>query len=370
MGGNARSLERIADDVHRLDRASIIGIGDLLLEAKASCEHGESGQWLKQEFEWSNDTAERFMAVARLATRYRQLRELQLSRTTLYALLKKDEKDSPTIVDELAKHATQSRLKASDAVAVMAIGRARGIFGDYPEATLKALDRILSARHAGWLARSRHGRARAAAAADHQGGQETARRRSPRRRGGALRPARQPARAAGHCAPPPGGRDHGAGRAPRPGSATAVGGGAAAHRGAGAPNLFDARARWGRPRQRPRRDPCPVPAAAPPLLPSAASPAPPAPPPPAAAAAAPPPAPVVAAPVSSPPSLAPELLVALRTILQHARRPLPTVVGGLSGPDLIEVARYVEGLHQVLCGGDQVKRAADRAEARARTPSA
>jgi hypothetical protein len=43
---NVRFLCTIADDIHKLERKSITDIGDLLLEAKAQCEHGQWLDWL------------------------------------------------------------------------------------------------------------------------------------------------------------------------------------------------------------------------------------------------------------------------------------------------------------------------------------
>jgi hypothetical protein len=49
------------------------------------------------------------------------------------------EEDLPEIVEELAKHATESRLAPRDAKRVIKIGIGRHRFGDYPEATLVQL---------------------------------------------------------------------------------------------------------------------------------------------------------------------------------------------------------------------------------------
>src|SRR3954451_3562042 len=83
---NERSLDTIADSIHRAERTNVIDIGDLLLEAKAQCEHGQWLAWLSAEFTWSEDTAARYMKVATLAARFRSLRNLNLAVTTLYEL--------------------------------------------------------------------------------------------------------------------------------------------------------------------------------------------------------------------------------------------------------------------------------------------
>ncbi|MBA3673953.1 MAG: DUF3102 domain-containing protein [Chitinophagaceae bacterium] len=43
----------------------IIEIGKSLVEVKAQLPHGAFGNWLKSEFDWSEDTAERFMNVSK-----------------------------------------------------------------------------------------------------------------------------------------------------------------------------------------------------------------------------------------------------------------------------------------------------------------
>ena len=61
---NVRPLDTIAVDIHQLERGNIIDLGDLLLEAKSQCVHGDWLKWLTCEFDWSVDTAERYMGVA------------------------------------------------------------------------------------------------------------------------------------------------------------------------------------------------------------------------------------------------------------------------------------------------------------------
>lgn len=49
----------------RLSTQTIIEIGCKLIEVKARLKHGQFGDWLKLEFDWSEPTAQRFMRVAR-----------------------------------------------------------------------------------------------------------------------------------------------------------------------------------------------------------------------------------------------------------------------------------------------------------------
>ena len=123
---NRRSLEAIAAEVRGLQRTNVFAIGDLLIEARESCDHGEWLPWLQEEFNWSADTAERYMKVARLGTKYRNLRNLHLGKTTFYALTKEeDEKELPAIIEALAKVATSQQLRPAEAEEVIKRARMR-----------------------------------------------------------------------------------------------------------------------------------------------------------------------------------------------------------------------------------------------------
>jgi hypothetical protein len=95
-----RSLLTIVDEIRetfRSDNSNIIRRGDLLIEAKAQVEHGEWLPWLKSYFDMSEDTAERLMSVARLADKFRILRNMDLShlpKGVLYALASEDYSDA------------------------------------------------------------------------------------------------------------------------------------------------------------------------------------------------------------------------------------------------------------------------------------
>jgi hypothetical protein len=136
---NVRSLDTIAVNINQLARGNIIDIGDLLLEAKSQCERGDWLNWLHGEFDWSVDTAERYMGVAALNAKFRSLRNLKIAATTLYALVYQEQDDLPAIIGELAKHASKTRLSPRDARRVIKIGIGRRQYGDRPDATLVQL---------------------------------------------------------------------------------------------------------------------------------------------------------------------------------------------------------------------------------------
>ena len=146
---NVRSLDTIAVNINQLERGNIIDIGDLLLEAKSQCERGDWLKWLTCEFDWSVDTAERYMGVAALNAKFRSLRNLKLAATTLYELVDYEgEEDLPAIIEELAKHASKTRLSPRDARRVIKIGIGRRQYGDHPDATLVQLAELNGWSHA------------------------------------------------------------------------------------------------------------------------------------------------------------------------------------------------------------------------------
>jgi hypothetical protein len=139
---NRRSLDEIASEIHKRQRDDVFAVGDLLLEAKDGCEHGEFLEWLYEEFEYSEDSAERYMKVARLGTKFRSLRNLKLPKVTLYVLADLDKKEPdalPAIIKALEKEATKKRLKPAEAEDVIELARLRNQHGDLPDATLVAL---------------------------------------------------------------------------------------------------------------------------------------------------------------------------------------------------------------------------------------
>jgi hypothetical protein len=139
-----RSLDTIASEVHALEGSNVFAIGDLLIEACESCGHGKWLPWVQKEFAWSADTAERYVKVARLGTKFRKLRNLQLGKTTLYTLANEAEDKLPAIVEDLVAVATTQHLKPADAEEIIKVARLRHRFGDFPDATLLGLDKASS----------------------------------------------------------------------------------------------------------------------------------------------------------------------------------------------------------------------------------
>jgi len=148
-----RSLDDIAEKIHQARRANIFEVGEWLLEARDLCEPGRWGEWLADEFELSQDTADRDMKATELTKEFRKLRNLKLAKSTLYELVAEDKADLPAIIAELAKHATRRWLRPAQAFDIIAIGRARGRHGDYPPTTLKEID-SLEGSGATWAAQA------------------------------------------------------------------------------------------------------------------------------------------------------------------------------------------------------------------------
>jgi Protein of unknown function (DUF3102) len=137
-----RDLAVIASDIHALERLRVFDIGKLLIEARDACEHGEWGDWLDREFDWSHNTADNYMAAARLEGKFRTVRNLKVPMRTIYDLGLDDDIDAadmPAIIDALAKASKSKSINASRAEEVINLTLLRIEHGDYPAATLVAL---------------------------------------------------------------------------------------------------------------------------------------------------------------------------------------------------------------------------------------
>jgi hypothetical protein len=76
-----RTIETITDEIKQTlsnDKKNIIARGDLLIEAKEMLEHGQWLPWLDENFDMSEDTAERAMGVSHFADKFRTLRNMDL----------------------------------------------------------------------------------------------------------------------------------------------------------------------------------------------------------------------------------------------------------------------------------------------------
>lgn len=148
---NARPLDAIAADIHKLDRAdltNIIARGKLLNEANDSCDHGEWLNWLQQEFAMSQSTAMNYRVTADLAQKFPTVGNLKVPLKIIYRLaedIEEPEVEQPeleAIIAALAKASKTKMLSVAVADDVIYYARARFKFGDYPDATLSAMDRL------------------------------------------------------------------------------------------------------------------------------------------------------------------------------------------------------------------------------------
>jgi hypothetical protein len=138
---NHRSLDVIAEEIHKHQRVDMFVVGALLNEAWEACEYGDWGQWLYDNFAWSEDTAERYRNVAKLVAKIPLLRNLKLARVTLYALTQENADLLPAILDALVKAgAAERQLKPHEAAEIILLVRLRREHGDLPDAVLRAID--------------------------------------------------------------------------------------------------------------------------------------------------------------------------------------------------------------------------------------
>jgi hypothetical protein len=83
---NARPLSKITAEIHRADRQSLVTIGRLLTEAKQQLDHGQWLPYLK-DLHWTARTAQLYMSVAALVTKYEAIAHLEAAPSALYALV-------------------------------------------------------------------------------------------------------------------------------------------------------------------------------------------------------------------------------------------------------------------------------------------
>ena len=83
------TLAEHANEIRRLGQcviADIIEIGRHLTEAKIIAGHGNFGQWLRAEFDWSDRTARNFMSVYEMSLKSETVSDLKLPMRELYLL--------------------------------------------------------------------------------------------------------------------------------------------------------------------------------------------------------------------------------------------------------------------------------------------
>jgi hypothetical protein len=150
---NHRSLEEIGAAYQAADTANIFVLGDILLEGKEN-HRGNFLPWLEENEQeiCSVRSAENYMGAALLKRRFANIANLKVAKTTIYALVAFD-KDHPkltvTAIGALKAEAQAkgARLTTAEAARIMEMVRLRAKFGDYPDATLDALDDIATTKN-------------------------------------------------------------------------------------------------------------------------------------------------------------------------------------------------------------------------------
>jgi hypothetical protein len=87
--GVDQGLAEHAAEIRRLGKralADVTEIGRHLDECKHICGHGNFGPWLDREFGWSDKTAENFINVYKLSSKFENFSNLDLSLSGLYLL--------------------------------------------------------------------------------------------------------------------------------------------------------------------------------------------------------------------------------------------------------------------------------------------
>jgi hypothetical protein len=145
----SRSLEVIADDIRALERGNAFAIGKLLAEAREDAEYGDWGDWLEDEFDWGPSTAANYLSAYYLGEKFPTVGDLPLPMRAVYRLgndFKLDDPELPLIIKALTK-ATEGKTKpisVADAEHIIEMTLARIEYGDYPDATLGAIAKVLA----------------------------------------------------------------------------------------------------------------------------------------------------------------------------------------------------------------------------------
>lgn len=138
---NARTLDDIAESINNLKRSNLFDIGDLLIEAKETCEHGDWLNWLDVEFDWTADTAQNYMKAAELAVKNRTVRFLKVPVRVVYWLAGEEDDVASDAIARLKAATKRGRVTAARGRDIIDLARIRNEHGDFPEETLKAIDR-------------------------------------------------------------------------------------------------------------------------------------------------------------------------------------------------------------------------------------
>jgi hypothetical protein len=354
-GKNARSLDVIASDIHKVERAGIFDKGDLLLEAREQLSEDEGWlAWLDREFnQFSDDSARRYMNAARVAARFRTVRNLKVPARVIY-MLDPDDSNLADAVEALSKAAKQQRLTASEAEKVLELVDLRHEFGDHSEATLREMQELNSSNsERPWYDDAFEALKREQPTTDDDAEAIVAkvRRAHLTEQFKAELPSWVPDAALyfleDHvlesereevlerilATPQPATEDDAYEAVDK-----------AVHYYDGDEDDGDEDDGDGEPKPKPDGETEAEPKAKPDAKPDATD---------------------DATGSDDEPTLADrELIEALNVVLHHARRPAPTAVGGVTGAELAEIGNFVTRLHEIVTGGNAVKSAADRAEAR------
>ena len=115
---NPALVEHVAE-IRRLGTrviGDLVEIGLRLTKCKKIVGHGRWLPWLKQEFDWSEDKAERLIALAAMRKQIPQIAEFQIPLSALYALARPSTPKEAR--DEIIK-----RAKAGEKITVTKVGR-------------------------------------------------------------------------------------------------------------------------------------------------------------------------------------------------------------------------------------------------------
>jgi Protein of unknown function (DUF3102) len=114
---NLRPLPEITADIYKADRQNIFTIGKLLREAKAHFPHGKWLPYLRS-IDWSQRTAQFYMAIAELADKYATVAHLNAASSALYQLTQIAPDTLPLAIERLKQSVERKDSAAEQRLAV------------------------------------------------------------------------------------------------------------------------------------------------------------------------------------------------------------------------------------------------------------
>jgi hypothetical protein len=148
-GHNARTLDVIGADLRKL--RNVFDSGELLAEAKKQCRQTKTKwlPWLETYFDGDDQTARNHMKAYDLSLKFQSIRDLRVPASIIYRLTSLaadssivDKSELSAVIKALVEATQTESIGVAKADRVIRYVRLRHEHGDYPDATLDALENL------------------------------------------------------------------------------------------------------------------------------------------------------------------------------------------------------------------------------------